>query len=137
MKKKSPHIKWSLVDLTRPATELAQELGVSLPAVYAARKRLGIETPNLAGGAMPGAGAPAGNQNRKGKTLADAMKPYQLRLHPDLIERIQTEAKRTRTTASEVVRLALVAYLHKAEQHGTEETKKPLGDGQAQVHAQA
>jgi predicted DNA-binding protein len=49
------------------------------------------------------------------------MKPYQIRLHPDLIERIQAEAKRTRTTASEVVRLALVAYLHKAEQHGTEE----------------
>lgn len=123
MKKKSPHIKWSLVDLTRPATELAQELGVSLPAVYAARKRLGIEAPNLAGGKLGnnGGGPRYGNQNRKGKTLADSMKPYQLRLHPDIIERIQAEAKRTRTTASEVVRLALVAYLHKAEQHGTEE----------------
>jgi hypothetical protein len=123
MKKYAPRIKWSLVDLTRPAPELAQELGVHVNAVYNARKRLGIEAPNLAGGkpGNNGGGPRYGNQNRKGKTLADSMKPYQLRLHPDLIERIQAEARRTRSTASEVVRLALVAYLHKAEQHGTEE----------------
>lgn len=128
MQKRSKRIKWSLVDLTRPASELADELGISLAAIYNARKRLGVEAPSLAGGAREGAGGPRyGNQNRKGKTLPGSMKPYQIRLHPDLIERIQTEARRTRTTASEVVRLALVAYLHKAEQHGTEE-KKPLGD---------
>lgn len=125
MQKRHSHIKWSLVDLTRPASELAEKLGVSLNAVYNARKRLGIEAPNLAGGKIgnKGGGPRYGNQNRKGKTLADSMKPYQLRLHPDLIERIQTEARRTRTTASEVVRLALVSYLHKAEQYGTEEEK--------------
>ena len=128
MQKRLKRIKWSLVDLTRPASELAEELGVSLNAIYNARKRLNIEAPNLAGGKIGnnGGGPRYGNQNRAGKTLPDAMKPYQLRLHPDLIERIQNEAKRARTTASEVVRLALVAYLHKAEQHGTEKEKEPL-----------
>lgn len=124
MQKRSKRIKWSLVDLTRPASELAEELGVSLNAVYNARKRLGIEAPNLAGGAREGAGAPAGNTNgsgNMGRRKDNALKPYQLRLSPDLIEHIQTEARRTRTTASEVVRLALVSYLHKAEQYGTKE----------------
>ena len=129
MKKRHTHIKWSLIDLTRPASELAEELGVTVATIYRKRKELGIIVPNMSGGKIGNkGGAPIGNQYRKGKTLADSMKPYQLRLHPDIIDRIQTEAKRTHTTASEVVRLALVAYLHKAEQHGTEETEKPLCD---------
>lgn len=128
MKKRSANIRWSLVDLLRPASELAEELGVHVNAIYNARRRLGIQAPNLAGGkpGNNGGGPRYGNQNRKGKTLPESMKPYQLRLHPGLIERIQAEAKRTRTTSSEVIRLALIAYLHKVEQHGTEEAEKPL-----------
>ena len=118
------HISWSLVDLTRPAAELAEELGCNVLAVYRARQRLGIVVPKISGGARPGAGGPRfGNQNRKGKTLPDSMTQYQLRIPPALLDAIKKEAKRTHTTASEVIRLAIVAHLHRIQHGATEETQ--------------
>jgi hypothetical protein len=112
MKKKSPNIKWSLVDLTGPATELAQELGVHVNAVYNARRRLDIEAPNLAGGARPGAGAPIGNTNgqgNEGRCKEDAQVQYQIRIRPSLLEQAKEEAKKHRIPVSELIRLALVS----------------------------
>lgn len=129
---KSKRIKWSLVDLTRPASELAAELGTTRQAIYAARRRLGIEVENSAGGARAGAGAPQGNSNRKGKTLANSMTPYQLRIPCALLELVKEEAARKRLTASEIIRLALVMYFnanaHHAEEKTTFDTRTPDTD---------
>ena len=129
MQKRSKRIKWSFVDLTRPASELAEELGVSLAAIYGARKRLGIEAPNLAGGAREGAGAPEGNNNgrgNKGRCKEDAQVQYQMRIRPSLLEQVKAHARRRGLPVSEVIRLALVAYLNTEHQHGTEKQETPL-----------
>jgi uncharacterized protein YjcR len=121
--KKRKNIRWSLVDLTRPAAEIADELDCDVSLVYRARKRAGIVMPNMSGGKIGNkGGAPMGNQNRKGKTLMDAMTPYQLRLPRKIIELIKDEAKRSNTTASDVIRLALISHL-KLDANGTEETQ--------------
>ena len=129
MQKRHTHIKWSLVDLTRPASELAEELGVSLNAVYNARKRLGIEAPNLAGGAREGAGAPEGNNNghgNKGRCKEDAQVQYQMRIRPSVLEQVKAHARRRSLPVSEVIRLALVAYLNLEHQHETEKQEAPF-----------
>lgn len=125
MRKVHSPYDWTSVDLTRPAHDIAQELGCAVSLVYRARKRLGVDVPNMSGGKIgnKGGGARPGNQNRKGKTLADAMTPYQLRLPRDIIEAVKAEAARTNTTASDVIRLALTAHLKHEEAHGAEETQ--------------
>lgn len=126
MRKVHSPYDWASIDLTRPASDIAQELGCAVSLVYRARKRMGVGVPNCAGGKRQGAGPKKGTRNRLGKTLADAMTPYQLRLPRDIIEAVKAEAARTNTTASDVIRLALTAYLKCEAPHGTEEAQKPL-----------
>lgn len=128
MRKVHSPYNWASIDLTRPAHDIAQELGCAVSLVYRARKRMGVDVPNMSRGKIgnKGGGARPGNQNRKEKTLADAMTPYQLRLPRDIIEAVKAEAARTNTTASDVIRLALITYLKREAPHGTEETQKPL-----------
>lgn len=127
MKKKSPRIKWSLVNLTRPAPELAAELGVHVNAVYNARKRLGIEAPNLAGGAKPGAGAPIGNANAKGnkgnsKPEDQKIKMTYVRMLPAEIDALHAHARRQKMSYSELVRLVLQKYLREQDKNDGQET---------------
>lgn len=118
-------ISWSLVDLTRPAAELAEELGVNVQTIYRVRHKLGIAAPNLSGGkpGNKGGGAREGAGRPKGSRNADSMTQYQLRIPPDILNAVKAEAKRTRTTASEVIRLAIVSHLNRVE-HGAEEKKE-------------
>jgi hypothetical protein len=128
MQKRSKRIKWSLVDLTRPASELAEELGVSLAAIYNARKRLGIEAPNLAGGKEGNkGGAPKGNQNalgNKGNSKPDEqkIKMTYVRMLPAEIEALHAHARRQKTTYSELVRLILQKYLREQDKTDGQET---------------
>lgn len=119
MQKRHSHIKWSLVDLTRPATELADELSVSLAAIYNARKRLGIEAPNLAGGKIGNKGG--GSRQGAGRPpLEDAQIQYQIRIRPSLLEQVREYAEQHKLPVSELVRLALLAYMNKAAKNGEE-----------------
>lgn len=112
---KSKRIKWSLVDLRRPASELAAELGTTSQAIYAARRRLGIITPNLSGG-KPGNKGGGAREGAGRKPIGDApLVQYQLRIHRELIERAKTEAEKRGLTAAELIRLALITYLNKAD----------------------
>ena len=128
MQKRHTHIKWSLVDLTRPASELAEELGVSLNAVYNARKRLGIEAPNLAGGQLGNkGGAPIGNQNaigNKGNSKPDdqKIKMTYVRMLPAEIDALHAHAKRQKMSYSELVRLILQRYLREQDKVDGQET---------------
>ena len=127
MQKRHTHIKWSLVDLTRPASELAEELGVTVATIYRKRKELGIVVPNMSGGKIGNkGGARPGNQNRAGKYKEDAHVQYQIRIKPSLLEQVKSYAKRRSLPVSEVFRLALVAYLNAEHQHGAEEEKESL-----------
>lgn len=119
MKKRHTHIKWSLVDLTRPAPELAQELGVHVNAVYNARKRLGVEAPNLAGG-KPGNNGGGAREGAGRHKLPDAQIQYQIRIRPSLLEQVKAYAERHKLPVSELIRLALVAYINKAGKDGEE-----------------
>lgn len=112
---KSKRLKWSLVDLRRPASELAAELGTTRQAIYAARRRLGIEVENSAGGSRAGAGAPQGNSNR---TLPDdqRIKMTYVRMLPAEIDALKRHAARHKLTYSELVRLVLQKYLREQEQ---------------------
>lgn len=121
MKKRSANIRWSLVDLTRPASELAEELGVHVNAIYNARRRLGIQAPNLAGGkpGNNGGGPRYGNQNRKG--TGSNMANLNIRLPESLLQAVRSTAQKRKLTTSEFARLAFLAYINKAVQDGTEE----------------
>lgn len=119
MQKRHTHIKWSLVDLTRPASELAKELSVSLNAVYNARKRLGVEAPNLAGGPREGAGAPLGNQCRAG--TGHNMANLNIRLPEELLANVKKTADKRKMNVSEFARQAFLLFMHQGSHDGTKE----------------
>jgi hypothetical protein len=126
MQKSNKRIKWSLVDLTRPASELAAELGTTTQAVYAARRRLGIITPNLSGG-KPGnkGGARLGNTNRKG--TGSNLANLNIRIPAALLDAMRRDADRRKLTTSEWARLAFLAKLHEGTHNErTEEAQKTL-----------
>ena len=125
MKKRHTHIKWSLVDLTRPASELAQELGVTVATIYRKRKELGIIVPNMSGGKIGNKGGGA-REGAGRPRLEDAQVQYQMRIKPSLLEQVKTYARRRSLPTAEVIRLALVAYLNAEHQHGAEEEKEPF-----------
>ena len=124
MQKRHTHIKWSLVDLTRPASELAEELGVSLNAVYNARKRLGIQAPNLAGGKLgnKGGGPRYGNQNRAG--TGHNMANLNIRLPEELLANVKKTADKRGMNVSEFARQAFLLFINQGLHNGTKEESK-------------
>ena len=121
MQKRSKRIKWSLVDLTRPASELSAELGVSLAAIYNARKRLGIEAPNLAGGKIgnKGGGPRYGNQNRAG--TGHNMANLNIRLPEELLANVKKTADKRKMNVSEFARQAFLLFITQGSHDGTKE----------------
>ena len=110
-------ISWSLVDLTRPAAELAEELGVNVQTIYRVRRKLGIAAPNLSGGkpgnkgggAREGAGRPKLEESEK-------IKMTYVRMLPSELEALKAIAKRKRMTYSELVRLTLQKLIREENQ---------------------
>jgi hypothetical protein len=113
--KKRKNIRWSLVDLTRPAAEIAEELGTHPNAVYAARKRAGIVTENLSGGMRPNSHLPKEGAGRPKLAEDKSIKMSYVRMLPAEIEALKKHAKRQKLTYSELVRLILQKYLREQE----------------------
>lgn len=105
-------IDWSEIDLTRPAKDIADELGVALQSVYRKRKELKVNVPHassgprpMCGGAKPGAGRPKGS-----KGSAESMVQTFIRLRESTHKTLETAANRRGLTYSEFVRRILEDY---------------------------
>lgn len=122
MKKRHTHIKWSLIDLTRPASELAEELGVAVATIYRKRKELGVIVPNMSGGKIGNkGGAPIGNQHRKG--TGHNMANLNIRLPETLLADVRRAADKRGMNVSEFARQAFL-LLMKGPHNGAEEKSK-------------
>lgn len=121
MQKRHSHIKWSLVDLTRPASELAEELGATASTIYRKRKELGIVVPNMSGGKIgnKGGGAREGNQNRAG--TGHNMANLNIRLPEELLEDVKKTATKRKMNTSEFARQAFLLFINQGPHDGTEE----------------
>lgn len=105
-------IDWSEVDLTRPAKDIAEELGITTANVYRRRKALGMKVPHessgtrpMCGGAKPGAGRPKGS-----KSAAVPMVQTFIRLRESTQKTLEAAANRRGLTYSEFVRRILEDY---------------------------
>lgn len=121
--KKRKNIKWILVDLTRPAAEIAEELDCDVSLVYRARKRAGIDMPNMSGGKIgnKGGGAREG-AGRKPLPEGERNKMTYIRLLPADIAQLKAIAKRRNTNYSELVRQVLQKFIREETQTDAQKT---------------
>ena len=112
-------IDWSEVDLTRPAKDIADELGVALQSVYRKRKELKVNVPHassgprpMCGGAKPGAGRPKGSKNLHPKeNPTEPMPMLYIRVREHTRRKFVDMAERKGIPYSELIRKIFEDYI--------------------------